>query len=151
MPLSVINPNWVTDISSRILFLILLINTLSVTFVRWLIRLIYGAGHIQLYPFLLGIAMYTDFLRSVGISPVTWIMFKRFVISMIPNFPRAVSITDGISSGPAALPFFIFLRAFFTSSSRIWGPSSLLMIGGGPLSSWHSSVMYSDHVMRISS
>ena len=63
--------------------------------------------------FFFGIAIYTDFLRSVGISPVTWIMFRSFVISLKPNSPRAVSISDGISSGPAALPFFHLLEGLF--------------------------------------
>ena len=40
VPLSVINPNWVTDITGMILFLILFINACSMTFVKWLIRLI---------------------------------------------------------------------------------------------------------------
>ena len=56
----------------------------------------------------LGIAMYTDFLRSVGISPVSSIMLRSFVISLIPNSPRAVSISDGMSSGPADLSFSSF-------------------------------------------
>ena len=78
--------------------------------------------------------MYIDFLRSVGISPVSWIMFKSLVISLMLNSPREVSISE-----------------FCTSSSRIWGPSSLLVIGDGPLSSWYNSVMYSDHFLRKSS
>ena len=40
VPLSAINPNYVSDISVKILFLILCINTRSMTFVRWLIRII---------------------------------------------------------------------------------------------------------------
>ena len=32
VPLSAMNPNWVSDILGRILFLILFINTLSITF-----------------------------------------------------------------------------------------------------------------------
>ena len=62
--------------------------------------------------YFLGIALYTDFLRSVGIPPVSWIMFRSFVISLIPNSPRVNSISDGISSGPSVLPFYIFLKAF---------------------------------------
>ena len=41
--------------------------------------------------------MYTDFLRSVGISPVSWIMLRSLVMSLMPNLPRAVSIFGGIS------------------------------------------------------
>ena len=97
LPLSVINPNWVSDISGRILFLILFINTLSMTFVRWLIRLIVPCWSHSTVPIFLDFAMYTDFLRSAGISPVTWIMFRSLVIYLIPNSPRAVSFSDGVS------------------------------------------------------
>ena len=34
---------------------------------------------------------------------------QKFAISLISNSPRAVSISDGISSGHAALPFFSHL------------------------------------------
>ena len=71
-----------------------------------------------------------------------------FFISLIPNSPKVVSILDGMSPGPVALPFFfIFLGP---SSSRVWGPSSLLMKGGGTLSSWYNYVVYSDHMLRMS-
>ena len=53
-------------------------------------------------PTFLGIAMYTDFLRSVEISSVP----LNFIVSLISNSPRAVSISDCISSGPTALLFF---------------------------------------------
>ena len=52
--------------------------------------------------------------------------------------------------GSCGLAFFIFLRVFLNSPSRIWGPSSLVT-GGGSLSSWYSSVMYYDHLLRMSS
>ena len=50
--------------------------------------------------------MYTDFSRSV--SPVPWIILRSFVIFLIPNSPRAVTILDGMSSGPVTLPFSSF-------------------------------------------
>ena len=52
--------------------------------------------------------MYTDLFRSDGISPVSWIMLTNFVICLIPNSPRADSISDGMSSSPAALLFSSF-------------------------------------------
>ena len=51
--------------------------------------------------------MYTDFSWSVEISPAPWIILRSFVISLMPNSPRAVSISDGMSSGPA-VPFLSF-------------------------------------------
>ena len=79
VPLSAINPNWVSDISGRILFLILFINTLSMTFVRWLIRLIvlitynctYFFGYCNVHWFFFG---------SDGILPVSWIMLRRLFL-----------------------------------------------------------------------
>ena len=78
--------------------------------------------------------MYTDFLRSVGISPVTWIMFRSFVVSLIANSPRAVSISDGISLGPAALPFHLF-EGFFNFLLKNLG--AFLIIGD----KWWASVI----------
>ena len=51
-------------------------------------------------------------------------MLRNFVTSLIPISLRAVIISDGISSGPVAFPFFIFVNAFWTSSSRIRRPLS---------------------------
>ena len=75
------------DISGRILFFFLFINTCSMTFVWWFIRLIVLCWPHSTALVFLGIAIYTDFLRSVGISPVSWIMFRSFVVSLIPNLP----------------------------------------------------------------
>ena len=118
---------------------------------RQLIRLIVRCWSHSTIPFL-GIEIHIEFFfRSVRISLVSCIMVRNVVISLILNSPKALSILDGMSSGPAALHFLIVLRAFWTFSSRIWGPSSLSMIGGGPLSIWYNSVMYSDHLLRMSS
>ena len=43
---------------------------------------------------------------------MSWRMFRSFVISLIQNLPRAVNISDGISLGPAALPFFHHFESF---------------------------------------
>ena len=100
----------VTDISGRILFLILFINTRSMTCSE-VAHNTCCAGLITFnctWFFFFGIAMYTDFFRSVGITPISWLMWRSFVISMILNSPRAVSISDDMSSGPAAWPFYLF-------------------------------------------
>ena len=101
----------ISDISGRILFLILFINTRSMT-CREVAHNTCCAGlitfHCTCFFFFFGIAMYTDFLRSVGITPISWLMLRSFVISMILNSPRAVSISDDMSSGPASLLFHLF-------------------------------------------
>ena len=81
----------------------------------------------------LGTARYTGFFRSVGISPVLWIMFRSFVISLTPNSHRVVTISGGIS--PSFPSFLIFF-------SRIWGLSSLLMIVDRSLSSWYNAHVF---------
>ena len=134
------------------LFIIQFVNSQNKTFVRQLIRLIVRCWSHSTVPFFrYWNAHRVFFFRSVGLSLVSCIMVRNVVISLIPNSPKALSILDGMSSGPAALHFLIVLRAFWTFSSRIWGPSSLSMIGGGPLSIWYNSVMYSDHLLRMSS
>ena len=81
---------------------------------------------------------------------MTWIMFRSFVISLIPNSPKAVSISDGISLGPAVLLFFfIFIEGLFKFPLK--NLEAFLIIDDRWWSSWYSSVMYSDHLLRMSS
>ena len=116
----------------------------SSTLVEWLLwggsyNLLGGADHIQLYLgcfFWRGIVKYTDFFRSVGTSPVSWIMLRSFGISLIS---KAVSISDGTSLDPAALPFFhLFegllnfllknLGAFIIIDDRWWASVIMLQL-----------------------
>ena len=87
-------------------------------------------------PGFFGKAMKVDFDKSEGISPLSYMAFRKSVNTSIPNSSRLSIISTVILSGPAVLPFFISLTAFLTSSFIIGGPSQFFIIGGlSPLSS----------------
>ena len=56
-------------------------------------------------------------LHSSGIFSCSWILPIRSHRRSMTLLPRHFHTSAGISSGPVALPFFIFIRAAFTSSS----------------------------------
>ena len=80
--------------------------------------------------------MNTDFAKSLGILPLSYIEFRSFVKKSIPMSSRTENTSIGMLSGPTAYPCYIFLIAALTSSFKIGGPSmSFFIIGFSPLSS----------------
>ena len=58
-------------------------------------------------PGFLGNVINMDFFMSTGISPVSYIMFISFVISVMPRSSRATIASAGTPSGPVAFPCYI--------------------------------------------
>ena len=101
----------------------------------------------SIVPTILGLAINIDFNMSLGISPVLYISFSRWVTASIPISSSGSISSMLIMSGPVAFPVFIFFIAYLTSSINIEGPSEFLsMILTFGLSSSYSSLIYSDHL-----
>src|SRR5688572_30036910 len=150
VPVSSINPHCSLPISGFSLLRARIMMILKISFVIWLIRLIVLCISHSIVPDFFGSAMNIDLLRSVGMSPLSYILFIISVTFWTPKSSRAAIISITILSGPAAFFFFIFDIAHLTSDSKILGPSIFFcMIGFPLLSSSKSSLVYSTHHSSI--
>ena len=96
-------------------------------------RLIVRCDSHSVAPGFFGKAIKMDFDKSEGISPLSYMAFRKSVNISFPNSSRPSIISTVILSGH----FFIDLTAFLTSSFIIGGPPKFFIIGGlSPLSSW---------------
>ena len=89
--LSGTKPNCSCDISGLRLLRILAIIILRSTLVKWLIKLIVLYSSHSIVPGILGRVMNTDFAKSLGILPLSYIEFRSFVKKSIPMSSRTAN------------------------------------------------------------
>ena len=111
-----LNPlcNLLTSLS---IFLIILCSiTFKSNFVIWLIKLSVLFS-VQLCAFdFFGNVMNIGCFKSIGVTPLFYMMLQRLVITSMFSSSSALSISVDISSEPVAFPFFIDCIVFSTSS-----------------------------------
>ena len=104
VPLSFTNPHCFSVIYGDILFLILAIIIFSKVYD---IRLIVRCDSHSVAPGFFGKAIKMEFDKSEGISPLSYMAFRKSVNISIPNSSRLSIISTVILFGPAALSFSI--------------------------------------------
>ena len=106
VPLPVLNPlcNLLTSLS--ICLTILCSITFKSSFVTWLIKLIVLYS-VQLHAFdFFGNVMNVDYFKSVGITPLLYMMLQRLVITSMFSSSSTLSISVDISSASCGLSLF---------------------------------------------
>ena len=127
----------------------------STTLLGWLMRLIVR----QFWCFcrlpFLGIVMTKDWVRGVGHSPVSQILFQIVVRAAFASSPPNWTSSAEMLSTPADFPFFSDCTATSTSLRRMgWSSSMSVWVqfstDGSPLAMWfYSSEQYSVHRFSI--
>ena len=124
VPFPLLKTNWSSSSTSSIFLSIPLLCIFAIIFavcaIRLTVRLLL---HFVACVFFFKAIIVTS-VKSLGHSPVSYMVLISFVNIFKPPSPNNLSTSPGTSSSPVAFLFLISLIAFSTSLCKIYGPFS---------------------------